>query len=96
MSRTIYYYLFFAWSAAMKWEIIKKFSVRGKTCFCYADVLAEFPDKDRSHLSKVLSSMVNMGILTKSYLDLFLSNILELEWTAESQRMLNVSVQAFH
>jgi len=55
----------------MKWEIIKKFSVKNKTCFCYADVLAEFPDKDRSHLSKVLSSMVNMGMLMKLNRDLY-------------------------
>ncbi len=55
----------------MKWAIIKKFSVRGKTCFCYADVLAEFPDKDRNHISKVLSSMVNMGMLMKFNRDLY-------------------------
>ena len=55
----------------MRWEIIKKFSAKNKNCFRYKDVIAEFPDKDRSHLSKVLTSMVSMGMLMKLYRDLY-------------------------
>ena len=55
----------------MKWEIIKKFSAKNKNCFRYKDVIAEFPDNDRSHLSKVLASMVSMGMLVKLYRDLY-------------------------
>ena len=55
----------------MKWEIIKKFSTRNKNCFRYKDVIAEFPDKDPSHLSKVLASMVSMGMLMRLYRDLY-------------------------
>ena len=55
----------------MKWEIIKKFSTRNKNCFRYKDVIAEFPDKDPSHLSKILASMVSMGMLMRLYRDLY-------------------------
>ena len=55
----------------MKWEIIKKFSAKNKNCFRYGDVIAEFPDKDPSYLSKVLASMVSMGMLVKLYRDLY-------------------------
>ena len=55
----------------MKWEIIKKFSAKNKNCFRYKDVIAEFPDKDSSHLSKVLTSMICMGMLMKLYRDLY-------------------------
>ena len=55
----------------MKWEIIKKFSAKNKNCFRYKDVIAEYPDKDPSHLSKVLASMVSMGMLMKLYRDLY-------------------------
>ena len=51
--------------------MIKKFSAKNKNCFRYKDVIAEFPDKDRSHLSKVLASMVSMGMLMKLYRDLY-------------------------
>ena len=49
----------------MKWKIIKKFSAENKNCFSYGDVLVEYPDKDRSYLSKVLAAMVNTGMLMK-------------------------------
>jgi predicted transcriptional regulator of viral defense system len=55
----------------MKWEIIKNFSAKNKNCFRYKDVIAEFPDKDRSYLSKVLTSMVSKGMLMKLYRDLY-------------------------
>jgi len=55
----------------MKWEIIKKFSAKNKNCFRFKDVIAEFTDKDRSYLSKVLASMVSKGMLMKLYRDLY-------------------------
>ncbi len=55
----------------MKWEIIKNFSAKNKNCFRYKDVIAEFPDKNRSYLSKVLTSMVSKGMLMKLYRDLY-------------------------
>ena len=55
----------------MKWKIIKKFSAENKNCFSYGDVLVEYPDKDRSYLSKVLAAMVNTGILMKLSRDLY-------------------------
>ena len=56
----------------MKWEVIKKFSAKNKNCFSYKDVIAEFPDKDRSHLSKVLATMIRMGMLMKLNRDVYL------------------------
>jgi predicted transcriptional regulator of viral defense system len=55
----------------MRWAIIKKLSTKNKNCFRYKDLVAEFPDKDPSHLSKVLASMVSMGMLMKLYRDLY-------------------------
>ena len=55
----------------MKWEIIKAFSVKDRNCFRFREVLAEFPDKDSSYLSKVLRTMVSKGILLKVYRDIY-------------------------
>ena len=55
----------------MNWKIIKKFSAENKNCFSYGDVLVEYPDKDRSYLSKVLAAMVNTGMLMKLARDLY-------------------------
>ncbi len=55
----------------MKWEIIKKFSARNKICFSYKDVLAEYPDKDPSYLSKALATMVRKGMLMKLCRDVY-------------------------
>jgi len=55
----------------MRWAIIMTLSAKNKNCFRYKDVIAEFPDKDPSHLSKVLASMVSMGMLMKLYRDLY-------------------------
>ena len=55
----------------MKWEIIKKFSAENKSCFSYSDVIAQYPDKDRSYLSKVLAAMVRAGMLMKLYRNLY-------------------------
>ena len=55
----------------MKWEIIKKFSAENKGCFSYKDVITEYPDKDHSHLSKVIAAMVRMGMLMKLSRDIY-------------------------
>lgn len=55
----------------MKWTIIKTFSAKNKSCFRFKDVISEFPDKDRSYLSKVLASMVSKGMLLKLSRDLY-------------------------
>lgn len=55
----------------MRWAIIKTLSAKNNSCFRYKEVIAEFPDKDPSHLSKVLASMVSMGMLMKLYRDLY-------------------------
>jgi hypothetical protein len=47
----------------MKWEIINKFSLKNQNYFRSQDVFAEFPERSHYHLSKVLASMVNMGML---------------------------------
>lgn len=55
----------------MKWEIIKNFSTKNMNFFSYKDVIAEYPEKDRSYLSKVLAAMVNMGMLMKLCRDVY-------------------------
>ena len=55
----------------MKWEIIKKFSAKNKSCFSYSDVTEEYPDKDRSYLSKALTAMVRAGMLMKIQRNLY-------------------------
>jgi len=55
----------------MKWEIIKKFSAGKKSCFSYKDVIREYPDKDHSYLSKVLASMVRLGMIMKLSRDVY-------------------------
>ena len=55
----------------MKWELIKKFSAENKRCFSYKDVIAEYPDKDRNFLSKVLAEMVRAGMLMKLARDVY-------------------------
>ena len=55
----------------MKWEIIKKFSAENKSCLSYKDVITEFPEKDHSYLSKVLATMVRLGMLMKLSRDVY-------------------------
>jgi len=55
----------------MKWEIIKQFSAENKRFFSYGDVIAEYPDKDRSYLSKVLAEMVRAGMLMKLHRNVY-------------------------
>ena len=55
----------------MKWEIIKKFAAENKSCFSYKDVIAGYPDKDHSYLSKVLATMVRLGMLMKLSRDVY-------------------------
>ncbi len=47
------------------WDIIKKFSVNDQDCFTFRDVVLAYPDKDKIYLSRVLSGMVNNGMLIK-------------------------------
>ena len=55
----------------MKWEVIKRFSAENKSCFSYKDVIAEYPDKDHSYLTKVLAAMVRSGMLMKLSRDVY-------------------------
>ena len=47
------------------WDIIKRFSGNDQDCFTYQDVMSEYPDTNRIYLSKVLSGMVEKGMLIK-------------------------------
>lgn len=47
------------------WDIIKRFSGNDLDCFTYQDIVSEYPDKDKIYLSKVLSGMVEKGMLIK-------------------------------
>jgi predicted transcriptional regulator of viral defense system len=47
------------------WDIIKKFSGNDQDCFTFQDVLTEYPGSDKFFLSKVLSSMIEKGMLIK-------------------------------
>lgn len=55
----------------MKWEIIKKLSAENRSCFGYKDVITEYPDKDHSYLSKVLTTMVRLGMLMELSRDVY-------------------------
>ena len=55
----------------VKWEIIQKFSAENRSCFRYQDVITEYPDKDHSHLSKVLAAMVRSVMLMKLSRDVY-------------------------
>ena len=47
------------------WDIIKKFSGNDQDCFNFQDVMEEYPDTDKIYLSKVLSGMIDKGMLIK-------------------------------
>jgi len=47
------------------WNIIKRFSGNDQDCFNFQDVVSEYADADRTYLSKVLSAMVEKGMLIK-------------------------------
>jgi predicted transcriptional regulator of viral defense system len=53
------------------WDIIKKFSGNDQDCFSFKDVLTEYPEMDKYYLSKVLSGMVERGMLIKLNRDLY-------------------------
>ena len=55
----------------MKWSIIKQFSISNRNCFRYKEVVSAYPEKDPSHLSKVLAEMVRKGMLMKLTRDLY-------------------------
>jgi len=47
------------------WDIIKKFSGNDQDCFNFQEIIAEYPDTDKIYLSKVLSGMIERGMLIK-------------------------------
>ena len=49
----------------LSWDIIKRFSGSGQDCFSYQDAVMEYPYTNRTQLSKILSGMVEKGMLIK-------------------------------
>lgn len=49
----------------VSWDIIKRFSGADQDCFTFQDVLLEYPDANRIYLSRILSGMVEKGMLIK-------------------------------
>lgn len=49
----------------VSWDLIKKFSGTDQDCFTFQDVLLEYPNANRIYLSRVLSGMVENGMLIK-------------------------------
>ena len=47
------------------WDIIKRFSGNDQDCFTYQDVLEEYSNTDKIYIAKVLSGMVEKGMLIK-------------------------------
>lgn len=47
------------------WDIIRKFSGNDQDCFNFQDIIKEYPDTDKIYLSKVLSGMIDKGMLIK-------------------------------
>ncbi len=54
------------------WDIIKKFAGEGRDFFSYREVVEAYPDTDKVYLSKVLSRMVDRGMLIKPGRGLYL------------------------
>lgn len=53
------------------WDIIKRFSGNDQECFTYQDVLDEYSDKDKIYIAKVLSNMIEKGMLIRLSRDLY-------------------------
>lgn len=49
----------------LSWDIIKRFSGRDLDCFSYQDAEKEYSNTDRTQLSKILSGMIEKGMLIK-------------------------------
>ncbi|NQT98343.1 MAG: transcriptional regulator [Candidatus Marinimicrobia bacterium] len=49
----------------LSWDIIKRFSGADQDCFSYQAVVKEYSSTDKIYLSKVLSGMVDKGMLIK-------------------------------
>ena len=47
------------------WDIIKRFSGNDQDCFTFGDIVVKYPDTDKIYLSKVLSGMIEKGMLIK-------------------------------
>jgi predicted transcriptional regulator of viral defense system len=52
-------------SSQLRWSIIRLFSGKNTFVFRYGDVLREFPDKHPIYLARLLSDMVEKGLLGK-------------------------------
>jgi predicted transcriptional regulator of viral defense system len=55
----------------LNWNILKSVSNDGQDCFHFADVIERFPTTEKQYLSKVLSSMVQKGMLIKLRKDIY-------------------------
>ncbi len=49
----------------LSWDIIKRFSGTNQDCFSFQDILREYPNIHKVQLSKILSGMVDKGMLIK-------------------------------
>lgn len=49
----------------LNWNILKSFSGDEQECFTYSDVIEKFPGTDNYYISRVLSAMVEKGMLIK-------------------------------
>ncbi len=52
-------------SSQLRWSIIKQFSGRNTFNFRFQDVVKEFPEKHRVYLARILTDMVDKGMLYK-------------------------------
>ena len=52
-------------SSQLSWTIIKQFSSRNMFGFTLQDIARAFPEKNRVHLARILTEMVNKGMLCK-------------------------------
>ncbi len=55
----------------LTWDIIKRFSGTNQDCFSFQDILKEYPKTHKVQLSKILSGMVEKGMLIKLNRDLY-------------------------
>jgi len=55
----------------LTWDIIKRFSGINQDCFSFQDILKEYPKTHKVQLSKILSGMVEKGMLIKLNRDLY-------------------------
>ena len=49
----------------LSWDIIKRFAAEDRNSFSYQDIMHEYPDTDKVYLAKVLSTMIEKGMLIR-------------------------------